>query len=174
MELTLRRKTSPAEHIVQALTRMPIFAGLSAERLRILSDAAMRTHFRAGQMIFRQGEPANRFFLIESGKVSLIDEQNSEPCRFGVLGSEEVLGWSWLFPPHFWNFTARAIVPTDAVLFYGTQLREACEADHDLGYELMKRFSAVMVQRLQSSRVELIQARRELYRFSAADPVPQT
>lgn len=152
---------------------MPIFNGLTEEHLEILSGAAVRTNFQAGQLIFRQGEQANRFYLIESGKVGLISEAQGETSRFAALGANEVLGWSWLFPPHAWNFTARAIVPTRAIFFHGTQVREACEADHDLGYELMKRFSAVMVQRLQSSRAELIQARREVYRLSAAAAAAQ-
>jgi CRP/FNR family transcriptional regulator, cyclic AMP receptor protein len=150
----------------ETLARMPLFAGISAEHLRALTNAAMRTHFPAGKMIFRQGGPTNRFYLIEKGKVGLICEDDGQPCRFATLGSDEVLGWSWLFPPHAWHFTARAIVPTDAIFFCGTQLRECCELDHDLGYELMKRFSAVLMQRLQSSRAELIDARRELYRLA--------
>jgi CRP/FNR family transcriptional regulator, cyclic AMP receptor protein len=167
MELTKSRNASHQLSIEQALARMPIFSGMDASHLRILSAAAIRIEFRAGQMIFRQGEPANRFFVIENGKVGLISEAQGETSRFAILGSDEVLGWSWLFPPHAWNFTARAIVPTGAIFFHGTQIREACDADHDLGYDLMKRFSAVMVQRLQSSRAELIQARRDICRLSS-------
>lgn len=173
MNLTPSRYSAKSPGIQQALEEMPLFNGLSKQHLRILSGAAMRTNFRAGQMIFRQGEQANRFYLIESGKVGLISEADGETSRFAVLGSDEVLGWSWLFPPHAWNFTARAIVPTGAIFFHGTQLREACDADHDLGYELMKRFSAVMVQRLQSSRAELIQARRDVYRLSSTAAAAQ-
>ena len=164
----LRSGYSPSVSIEKALERMPIFKGLTEGHLGVLSSAAMRTNFRAGQLIFRQGEQANRFYLIESGKVGLISEAERETSRFAVLGANEVLGWSWLFPPHAWKVTARAIVPTGAIFFHGTEVREACEADHDLGYELMKRFSAVMVRRLQASRAELIQARREVYRLSAA------
>lgn len=173
MDITRSRYSANSAAIEQALEGMPIFDGLTREHIRILSGVAMRTKFRAGQLIFRQGEPANRFYLIESGKVGLISEAEGETSRFAVLGSDEVLGWSWLFPPHAWNFTARAIVPTGAIFFHGTQLREACDADHDLGYELMKRFSAVMVQRLQSSRAELIQARREVYRLTSTTTATQ-
>jgi CRP-like cAMP-binding protein len=168
MELFLKKEFS-SRSIEEAFAGMPVFAGLSADRLRILSQAAMRTRFPAGQKIFQQGEPANRFYIIEEGKVSLIDEADGEPCRFGIVEAHELLGWSWLFPPHTWRFTARAVTATQAIFFYATPLREACEADHDLGYELMKRFSAVMVQRLQSSREELIEARRRIYRLSTTD-----
>src|SRR5690349_3348381 len=123
MQLTLESKEQSAASIAGALGAMPLFNGLPAEALETLARSAMRTHFRAGQLIFRQGEPANRFFLIEGGRVSLIDEQNSEPCRFAVLGPQEMLGWSWLFPPHFCHFTARAVTAVDAIFFYATPLR---------------------------------------------------
>ena len=168
METIPRERFGGGTTIAHALAEMPLLDGLSEEILHVLSSAAMRTHFRAGQLIFRQGEEANRFFLVEKGKVSLVDEENGEPCRFGVLGPKEVLGWSWLFPPHHWRFTARAITEVNAIFFYATPLREACEKNHDLGYELMKRFSSIMVQRLQKSRAELISARREVYRLHEA------
>jgi len=154
--------------IAQTLNAMPLFEGLPPEALHTLADSAMRTRFRAGQLIFRQGEPANRFFLIEKGRVSLIDEQHGHPCRFAVLGPQEVLGWSWLFPPYEWHFTARADTTVNAIFFYATPLRDVCEVNHDFGYELMKRFSAVTVSRLQNSRAELIQARRDVYRLTEA------
>jgi CRP-like cAMP-binding protein len=153
----------------RALSEMPIFEGLNEASIKVLAGAAMRIHFRAGQRIFHQGELANRFFLIEKGKVCLVDETNSaEPSRFAMLGPKNVLGWSWLFPPHNWKFTASAVVETDAIFFYGTQLLETFEADPRLGYELMKRFSSVIVQRLQSARAELITIKRELDQFKGA------
>ena len=69
-----------------------------------------------------------------------------------TIGPGDLLGWSWMFPPYVWQFTARAVGPTTAVFFYGTILREYCEKDHSLGYELFRRMSAVMVKRLQATR----------------------
>ena len=68
----------------------------------------------------------------------------------------EVCGWSWLFPPYHWHFDARAVEPTEAIFFYGTRLREQCENDHDLGYELMKRMASVIIRRLQTTRRHLL------------------
>ena len=76
-----------------------------------------------------------------------------------VIEAGDVLGWSWLFPPYSWRFDARTLEPVKAIFFYGTRLREHCEADHDLGYELMKRMAAVVIQRLQATREQLLQAR---------------
>ena len=67
-----------------------------------------------------------------------------------------MLGWSWLFPPYYWHFDARAVELTEAVFLHGAPLREECEADHDLGYELVKRMAEVMLKRLQATRRQLL------------------
>ena len=78
-----------------------------------------------------------------------------EHVHIETLGVGELLGWSWLFPPYCWHFDARAVKPTKALCFYGTHLRELCEANHDLGYELMKRVAETVIKRLQSTRHEM-------------------
>jgi CRP-like cAMP-binding protein len=78
-----------------------------------------------------------------------------------TIGPGDVLGWSWLFPPYYWNFDARALEPTTAIFFYGTRLRDECEQDKALGYELMKRMTAVAIQRLQATRRQLLALRRK-------------
>ena len=98
-------------------------------------------------MIFREGELADRFYLIETGKVILESSDG--------LG-DSLLGWSWMFPPHTWNFTARAVEPITAIFFPGTTLREYCERDHSLGYELLKRMSLVMNRRMQAARNKML------------------
>ncbi|MGV3772657.1 MAG: cyclic nucleotide-binding domain-containing protein [Verrucomicrobiales bacterium] len=167
--LTSRYRVTAAETIEHALSQIPIFADLDECFLRLLAKAALRTQFGGGQLIFRQGEAANRFYIITQGKVGLIGEEGGEPYRFAAIGKNEVVGWSWLFPPHTWQFSARAIVPTDAIFFCGAQLREACESNKEFGYELMKRFSSVLMSRLQSSRNELIHSRREVARLMSID-----
>jgi CRP-like cAMP-binding protein len=69
-----------------------------------------------------------------------------------VIGEGDVLGWSWLFPPHRWHFDARTVAPTVAIALDGKYLRTKCEKDHDLGYELMKRFAHIIEQRLRAVR----------------------
>ena len=98
-------------------------------------------------MIFRESELADRFYLIETGKVILESSDG--------LG-DPLLGWSWMFPPHIWNFTARAVEPTTAIFFDGAILREYCEKDHSLGYELLKRMSLVMNRRMQAARNKML------------------
>jgi len=143
----------------QAVAAHPFLIGISEHHVRLLADSAMKTTIEAGKVIFAEGETANRFYLIETGKVVLESrgEQN-EPVTIEVIGAGDLLGWSWLFPPFVWQFGARAVEPTDAIFFYGTVLREYCDADPSLGLELFKRMGAVMIQRLQSARSRLVKA----------------
>jgi CRP/FNR family cyclic AMP-dependent transcriptional regulator len=143
-------------HIEPMATRValhPFLAGMNKTELALLTDCAMVVRFGPGQVIFREGEPANRFYLIESGRV-LVESKDVSGERIVVdrVGAGDLLGWSWMFPPYAWQFTARAEGPTVAIFFYGTILREYCERSHSLGYELFKRMSAVMVKRLQAAR----------------------
>jgi CRP/FNR family cyclic AMP-dependent transcriptional regulator len=135
----------------------PFLAGMDRAQLALLTDCAMATHFIQGDAILQEGEFANRFYLIESGQVVLESSAGaSEPLILERIGPGDLLGWSWMFPPHTWQFTARALEPTTAIFFYGTILREHCENDHSLGYELLKRMSAVMVKRLQAARRQML------------------
>ena len=135
----------------------PFLAGMNHEQLALLTDCAIPVHFKKGQIIFRQGEMANRFYLIENGKVVLESSADSDtPVVIDTIGAGDLLGWSWMFPPYTWRFTARAIEPSSAIFFYGTILREYCERDHSLGYELFKRMAPIMIKRMQGAREKLI------------------
>jgi CRP-like cAMP-binding protein len=135
----------------------PFFIGMSEHHLRLLADCAMKIRFDPGQTIFREGESANRFYLIEQGEVELRSAaREGAPVVIETVRSGDLLGWSWLFPPQVWHFGARTVRPTSALFFYGTILREYCEKDHTLGYELFRRMSEVMTRRLESARTRLL------------------
>lgn len=141
------------------ISQHPFVKGMTAEHVKTLLESAMPAEFTAGEIIFREGDPANRFYLIESGKVELESrKQDRPPVHIQTIGAGDVLGWSWLYPPYYWNFEARAVEPTRAIFFYGTRLREKCEEDPRFGLELMKRMSAIMLQRLQATRKQLLNA----------------
>jgi CRP-like cAMP-binding protein len=95
--------------------------------------------------------------MLESG------EKSGDPLIIETIGAGDLLGWSWMFSPYTWQFSARATEPTKAIFFYGTILREYCEHDACLGYELFKRMAPVMLRRLQAARQRMlsIQAGRE-------------
>ena len=121
------------------------------------SNSALQRYERQ-QPIFREGDPANRFYLILEGEVAVESPtQEGAPVVLQTIGANDVLGWSWLFPPYYWHFDARATKATTAIFFYGTWLRENCERDHDFGYEMMKRMSAIVIQRMQAARRQLAQ-----------------
>jgi CRP/FNR family transcriptional regulator, cyclic AMP receptor protein len=153
-----RRNKIEPEPMATRVALHPFLAGMNHTQLALLTDCAIPIHFEKGQIIFREGEMANRFYLIESGKVVL--ESTSGPLDdlvvIDMIGPGDLLGWSWMFPPYVWHFTARAVEPTEAIFFYGTILREYCERDPSLGYELFKRMSAVMVKRLQAARQRML------------------
>lgn len=137
----------------------PFLLGLSEHHIRLLTDCAMLTRFQPDQKIFRTGETANRFYLLEEGTVVMEAVTMDEtPVQIDIVLAGGLLGWSWLFPPYLWHFDARATEPTTAIFFYGTVLREYCERDPSLGYELFKRMSEVMIKRLQSARDRLSEA----------------
>ena len=147
---------APSNKLYDLIAQQPLFEGLSAGHLQLLTKSAMSMQFEPGRQIFREGEPSNRFYLILEGKVEVESESESEnKVSVGTLGPGDGLGWSWLFPPHFVQFSMRAIEPTKTIFFYGTRLQEQCEDDHDFGYELMKRFAKVAITNLKSMPTEL-------------------
>ena len=119
----------------------------------------MVMQFETDQEIFQEGSPANRFFLILAGKVVLetqVEERGM--LQIQTLGAGDDLGWSWLFPPYLLNVSARALMPTRTIFFYGTRLREQSEQDNAFGYQLMQRVAAVLVQRLQATQKRLTES----------------
>ena len=134
----------------------PFLRGLSESHLQALADCAMRLRFAAGETIFREGDPANRFYLLIKGKVALETERDEKRFTVQTISGGDVLGWSWMFPPYYTHFDARAIEPTEAMFFYGTRLREMCEEDSDLGYEILNRIAKVVIDRLVATQKKLI------------------
>src|SRR5438477_1425395 len=137
----------------------PFLAGMEPHHLDLLAGCASIKHFEQNEMIFRAGEPANGFYLIENGSVAL------ELWVFGqgaiatdILAAGEPMGWSWMFPPYVWHFSARATDPTTAFFFDAAVFHKYCNEDLTLGHQLFRRMSEVMVRRLQASRRKLIEA----------------
>lgn len=135
----------------------PFFAGLDAPSLALVTNCASNAHFGAGEYLFHEGDPADHFYLLRSGRVRL---ETAGPGRAPVIletiQANEVIGWSWLFPPYLWQFDARATESVRATAFDGKCLRGKCHANHDLGYELAMRSAQIMMQRLQATRLQLL------------------
>ena len=145
------------ESLERTIPQHPFLAGLDRRYARQLAGLASPKSFGAHQMIFYEGQPANEFYLICKGKVAIETALlGCESLVIQTLGPGEVLGWSWLLPPYEWHYSARAAEPTEVIALDGRALRSRCEEDHDLGYEMMKRFALVIVQRLAATRARLL------------------
>ncbi|UCG51163.1 MAG: cyclic nucleotide-binding domain-containing protein [Candidatus Latescibacterota bacterium] len=139
------------------LAEHPFLEGLDPPHLEVIAGCASNVRFNKGDYIFREEDEADRFFLIRHGLVALdVFVPQRGPVTIDTIQEGDVLGWSWLFPPYSWHFDARALQLTRAVAFDGKCLREKCDKDVQLGYELVKRFAQVIMQRLQSARLQLL------------------
>ena len=145
------------------LAAHPLLRGMHPHQISVLAGCVSPIHFDPGQMIFRTGELADRFYLIESGTILIEGKVLDEPSVIiDTISAGDILGWSWLFPPYLWHFDARAREPTMAFSFDTTVLRQHYSEDLTLAHELFKRMSEVMVRRLQAARRKLIQATQKL------------
>ncbi|HTT21309.1 MAG TPA: cyclic nucleotide-binding domain-containing protein [Candidatus Sulfotelmatobacter sp.] len=133
------------------------FAGLDQPFLDLVVGCASNVRFPAGTYIFKEGEEANAFYLIREGKVALeISAPQRRPIIVDTLDTGDILGWSWLLPPFQWKFNAHATSELRAISLDGKCLRGKCEENHDLGYELLKRFAKIMERRLEATRFQLL------------------
>ena len=145
------------ETLESLLGHAPFFDGLGPERVALLAGCGGNVRFAAGQSIFRQGDPADVFYVLRHGTVALeLFVPSRGPVMIETLEAGEVLGWSWLFAPYRWHFDARALTVVRGTGFDGACLREKCEAEPALGYELMGRFAQVVIERLQWTRLRLL------------------
>jgi CRP-like cAMP-binding protein len=145
------------ETLEPILAKHPFLKGLEPRHLKILVGCASNVRFNAGQFLFHEGEEANEFYMIREGKVAVqIQGAERGPIIVQTIGEGEVLGWSWLIPPYRWRFDGKALELTRAIALDGKCLRMKSEEDHDLGYELLKRFAGIIVERLEAARLQLL------------------
>lgn len=143
--------------VEQVIASHPFFSGLDAARIGLIAAGARQVELPPGETIFHQGEAADRFYLVRTGRVAL---DIHTPRRGGhtiqTIEDGEILGWSWLIPPFRWRFDARVVEAVTAIEIDGRRLREMCDQDHDLGYELYRRFATLIGRRLESTRIQLM------------------
>lgn len=135
----------------------PFFTGIEHGFCTLICGCAKNVHFEAGQYLFHEGQAADQFYLLRHGRVAL---QLMAPDRgaltFQTVGAGEIVGVSWLIPPYRWTYDAKALEFVRAIEMDATCLRQKCEADHDLGYDMMKRFMPILIQRLQATRLQIL------------------
>ena len=143
--------------IYDEVAELAFFSGLTDEQRKKVSGCGKTQIFAAGHSIANEGDDADTFYVLRRGRVAVetsVPGGGETTCQ--TLESGEIFGWSWLFEPYKWNFTAVVKEDTGVIAFNGRCLREKCEHDHELGYVLMKKFSKVMVSRLRAARLQLL------------------
>jgi CRP/FNR family cyclic AMP-dependent transcriptional regulator len=139
------------------LSEHPFFKGIDSRYLPLIVGCVSNVRFNAGDSIFRAGEEADQFYLIREGKVAVEVHDAESEIPIQTLHKGEILGWSWLIPPYRWRFDAMAVEPVRAFALDGRCLRTKCDADHDLGYMFLKRFAQITAQRLDATRMQLLE-----------------
>lgn len=145
------------ENLDPILDEHPFLQGMEKNYLQVITDCAMNVRFDAGELIFREGEEADQFYLIRQGRVALevfIPQRGSNPIL--TLGTGDALGWSWLIPPYKWRFDARATETTRAFAVDGKCLRGKCDEDPSFGYDFLKRVVESIAERLHATRLQLL------------------
>jgi CRP/FNR family transcriptional regulator, cyclic AMP receptor protein len=140
------------------LAQHPFWNNLPSQYFPLLIECAVIQRFGSGEQIFKKGYDAEHFYLIHDGKVAL--ESAYVPgeglITIETLGAGEAFGWSWLFPPHQWHFSARAIERTEAVVFKADTLRKKAKENPAFGYDLALRVGSIMLRQLQATRTRLL------------------
>lgn len=143
--------------MAEILSDFPFFAGLGDEAMALVAGCATNVHLAADEFLFREGQPADRFFLVRSGRVALeVHAPGQGRVVLDTVDDGDVVGWSWLVPPYQWFTDARAVVSTSATAIDGGCLRGKCDRDPVLGYQLLQRVAVVMYARLQAARVRML------------------
>jgi CRP-like cAMP-binding protein len=145
------------ETVEDVIAHTGALAGLEPSQFEFIAGCARMERVPVGTMLLREGEPADRFYVIRHGTVALeISAPGRGPLLIQTLDDGEIVGWSWLFAPYRWHMDGRAVTDCALVTFDAACLRGKVESDHELGYQLMSRFAASMVDRLQATRLQLL------------------
>ena len=145
-----------------AVKKHLFFEGMSNDHLEEILEVHHVKSFEAGETVIAEGEPANECYLVLKGKIHVLTEkfeshedERPELIPIQILGPGQLLGWSWLVPPHKWSMTAEAVEPSEVLVLDGEKIRQKCEKDPALGFDLLKRIIAVMSERLLLTRLHL-------------------
>ena len=142
--------------IRELLAEQPVLRGLEADDLDLMAGCGRNDVVEPGVFLAREGEPADRFFVVRAGSVALEIHAPTGPLLVETLGAGDLVGWSWIFPPHRWVYDVEVLERTRLVAIDAVCLRDKCSADPAFGYRVMHRFAQVVVERLQATRLRLL------------------
>lgn len=139
------------------LSAHEFFSGFSDDVLKFLYECSSTREIKKGQILFRQGENADKFYVVKSGRISVqIPAIIGPDLEIQTLGKDQVLGWSWLISPYKWNFQAKAEEHSELLQFDGIAILARCEQEPKFGYELLKKFAGLMSERLNAARLKMM------------------
>jgi len=145
------------ETLEPILKEHPFFKDLAENYFKLIVGCASNTRVKMGEIFIKEGDTADKFYLVRHGSVAIdIMAGQERPITIQTVRDGDILGWSWLIPPHYYRFNCRALEDTRLIALDGKCLREKCEKDHELGYELYRRLALVFTRRLEQTRMQLL------------------
>ena len=125
------------QSITEYLSNHEFFSEFSDDVLKFLCECSSTREIKKGQILFRQGEHADKFYVIRNGRISLQMPAIMGPTlEIQTLDKDQVLGWSWLISPYQWNFQTKAEEDSELLQFDGTAILARCKQEPKFGYEL--------------------------------------
>ncbi len=132
-------------------------AGFPPEAVELVADRAEVVTFRPGVLLFREGSTADIAYLMTKGHVAIeVHAPNRGPIVVETIGVGHVVGLSWAAPPFRYQFDARAVDEVEVVCVDAARLRVALAEHPMLGFLLLDRLAAVILDRLQATRIRLL------------------
>ena len=145
------------QSITEYLLGHEFFSELSEDLIISLREYVNMIKLKKGQMLFQQGDRADKFYIIRNGRISIqIPALTGPTLKIQDLNTDQVLGWSWLISPYQWQFQAKVEEDSKLLEFDGTRILAKCEQEPKFGYELLKRFASLMSDRLDASRQKMM------------------
>jgi len=143
--------------VEELVAEHPLLSGLPVDAAPLVAGCARLERFEPGQLLLREGEEADTFYLVRQGTVRIeVHTPGRSPLVIETVGPGKVVGWSWLLPPLRWGFDARAAGPVAAIAVDTACLRAKAETDPAFGYALLQRLSTLLLERLQATRIRLL------------------
>ena len=145
------------QSITEYLSAHEFFSEFSDDVLKFLCECSSTREIKKGQILFRQGENADKFYVVRSGRISIQMPAIMGPTlEIQTVDEDQVLGWSWLISPYQWNFQTKAEEDSELLQFDGTAILARCEQEPKFGYELLKKFAGLMSVRLNAARQKMM------------------
>jgi CRP-like cAMP-binding protein len=143
--------------VADVVSNHPLLAGLPTGAVAEVAGCARNVAFPAGGLLLAEGDPADTAYLVRRGRVAIeVRAPGPGSLVIETVGPGSVVGWSWLIPPYSWRFDARAMDPVGAIALNAACLREKADRDPAVGYALMTRVASILLDRLQATRVRLL------------------